>query len=225
MAADVFGLKNNGMKNHWRKVLSFLPAHLEMKYYQEYFKKEHVQWKSKGETLPVSNFSKHAALREYQKKYHLKTLVETGTYLGDTLYSLSNDFDNLYSIELAEYYFKRATKRFKNMPQVHLLHGDSGTVLKSLVPTLDAPALFWLDGHYSGGLTAKGEKECPVYEELYAIFKSPLEHIIFIDDARLFIGNNDYPTLQEMEEFVKKEKPSYHFFVENDCIRLIPADN
>lgn len=212
------------MKSHWRKLLALLPTDLERKYYNKFFLKKHQEWEHKGKPLPVSNYSKQEALREFQKKFQVKILVETGTYLGDTLYSLSTDFEQLYSIELSEHYYQLAKKRFKNIPQVNLLQGDSGEVLRGLVPKLKSKALFWLDGHYSGGLTAKGEKECPVFEELHSIFSSPFQHLIFIDDARLFIGKNDYPTIQEMRDFIKLQKPSYHFSIENDCIRLLPAN-
>lgn len=224
MVAVAFGLKKiKTMKNYRRKLLSLLPTNLEKKLYNKFFISEHKKWEQEGRPLPVSNLAKQEVLREFQKKYSIKTFVETGTYFGDTLYSLSSDFDVLYSIELSEYYYKRAKKRFKNNDRVHLLQGDSGEVLKEVVPKLKSQAIFWLDGHYSGGLTAKGEKECPIYEELTSIFLSPFEHLIFIDDARLFVGKNDYPTIQEMTDFVKLQKSFYNFFVKNDCIRLLPT--
>ena len=212
------------MKAHWRKILSFLPKATERKYYKNFFFKEHNDWVVKGKPLPVSNFSKQDALRTFQQQYAIDTLVETGTYLGDTLYAMAHDFVNLYSIELSEHYYKLAQKRFRKYSNVHLLQGDSGKILKILVPKLKTPALFWLDGHYSGGLTAKGDLECPVYEELKAIFLSRYNHIVFIDDARLFVGVNDYPTLENLQSFVKNNKPGYQFLVENDCIRLVPLD-
>jgi hypothetical protein len=225
MAVGVFGLKNNNnMKSHWRKLLALLPPQLEKNYYKKFFIKEHKEWEEKGKPLPVSNFSKQEVLRTFQKKYQVKILVETGTYLGDTLYTLSSDFQRLYSIELSTHYYQLAKRRFKNFSQIQLLQGDSGAVLKELVPTLDAPAIFWLDGHYSGGLTAKGEKECPVFEELSSIFSSPFSHLIFIDDARLFIGENDYPTIERLKHFTQLNKPDYQFYIENDCIRLIPIE-
>jgi hypothetical protein len=212
------------MKSHWRKLLSILPVNLQKQFYNQFFTKEHEEWEEKGRQPPVSNLLKQEVLREFQKKYAIKTLVETGTYLGDTLFALSDDFDKLYSIELSTHFFDLARKRFKKVPHIHLLQGDSGIVLKALVPKLDGPAIFWLDGHYSGGLTAKGEKECPVFEELASIFSSPFEHMIFIDDARLFIGKNDYPTIEQMRNYVKLNKPSYDFSVVNDCLRLLPAN-
>jgi hypothetical protein len=97
--------------------------------------------------------------------------------------------------------------------------------MASLVPRLQKPALFWLDGHYSGGATAKGDKECPVLEELDAIFRSPHNHVIYIDDARLFTGNDDYPSLDELWQLVLRSKPGYTMSMENDCIRLTPQQH
>ena len=211
------------MQSHWRKLLSLLPYRIERKLYNNYFVREDaVAQKSNGLKLP-SNLAKHNVLRQLQQKYTITTLVETGTYLGDTLYVLYNDFEQLYSIELSQFYYNNAVERFNAYNRISLIHGDSGQRLKELIPLLKNSTLFWLDGHYSGGLTAKGDKECPVYEELKAIFVSPFEHFVIIDDARLFVGENDYPALQELKEFVMKHKPNYMFFVENDSIRLLPT--
>ncbi len=211
------------MKSHWRKLLAALPAKVERKYYGKFFSKEHQNWIAKGSLLPVSNLSKQQVLRQFQQAHNVDTLIETGTYLGDTLFALYDDFTQLYSIELSTYYYLKAKKRFKHLPKVELLNGDSGKVLHRLVPTLEGKAIFWLDGHYSGGLTAKGKMECPVYEELAAIFVSPFEHLIFIDDARLFTGQNSYPAIDQLQAFVQENKPDYHISLENDCIRLLPS--
>ena len=212
------------MKNHWRKLLALLPEKAERKQYEKHFKREHTQWVKSGSPLPVSNLSKQKVLMQFQQQNSIKNFVETGTYFGDTLYAVYPHFEQLYSIELSPVFFKKAQQRFKHLQKVQLLQGDSGKVLKHLVPALNSAAIFWLDGHYSGGLTAMGDKECPVYEELNAIFASPFSHLVFIDDARLFIGKNDYPTIEELRAFVQQHKAGYSFSVENDCIRLLPAD-
>lgn len=213
------------MKNHWRKLLSLFPENQERALFQRYFDRLDRQWKAQGKPLPVSYRSKHDALREAAQRFHTRILVETGTYLGDTLFMLAPDFDTLYSIELSPLFHQKAKHRFQDLPKIHLIQGDSGKALFQLVPTLHTPALFWLDGHYSGGVTAKGDKDCPVMEELAAIFQSPLAHVIYIDDARLFVGKDDYPTLDALRAFVQQHRPDYALQVENDCIRLTPPEN
>lgn len=211
------------MKSHWRKLLSLLPAGIEKKSYQQFFAKEHRDWIKNGQPLPVSNLSKQQVLLAFQKRYGISTFVETGTYLGDTTYAMADHFQTLYSIELSGHFHALAKKRFQKFAHIHLLLGDSAEVLKKVVPELKSRAIFWLDGHYSGGLTAKGEKECPVFEELTAIFASPHEHLIFIDDARLFVGKNDYPTIEALQHFVSFRRAAYTLTIENDCIRLLPS--
>ena len=93
--------------------------------------------------------------------------------------------------------------RFKKNKQVHILEGDSAQKLSVVLGRLSHPALFWLDAHYSGGDTAKGENETPIQKELHDIFQNPLkDFVILIDDARLFVGQNGYPTLAQVKEFV-----------------------
>lgn len=210
------------MKHHWRLLLSVLPKSTERKAFNRFFEKEHASWKS-GNKQGDSNYTKQQVLRDISQRYGVRVLVETGTYLGDTIYALYNDFDEIYSVELSEHYFNKAKKRFSSYPKIKLVFGDSGEQLFRLVPQLQQPALFWLDGHYSAGLTAKGEKECPVYEELDAIFGARQKHYIVIDDARLFVGKNDYPKMEELRSYVAAKQPSYTVNVENDSIRIFPA--
>ena len=141
-------------------------------------KEELAEWEKKGRPSPPPHIVKQMAIEEYQKKFDLKLLVETGTYLGDMVEAQRNHFEKIYSVELSKKLFQRATKRFKVYSHINILNGDSGVVLNKLIQEIDKPALFWLDGHYSEGITAKGAKECPVLEELEAIQKSNFYHII-----------------------------------------------
>ncbi len=136
------------------------------------------------------------------------------------IFAQLNNYKELFSIELNIPLWEQAKIRFKDHPSVKLLQGDSGKVLHDVVPTLSAPTLFWLDGHYCGTETSKGELECPIYGELKAIFKSPHIHTILIDDARYFVGKRDYPTLIELKEFVEKNDARYAFQVSDDIIIL-----
>lgn len=88
----------------------------------------------------------------------------------------------------------------------------------TLVKDLPEKTLFWLDGHYAGGITARGDKDCPVVEEVKAILSSETEHVIIIDDARYFIGERDYPTVNGLSSYVLGVYPNSSIKVENDCI-------
>jgi predicted O-methyltransferase YrrM len=132
-------------------------------------KQELVEWEKNGKPSPPPHIVKQQTLQSYAKKHDLKVLVETGTYYGDMIEAMQNVFDKIYSIELSQDLFERAKKRFKDRKQVELIQGDSGIELKSLMSKIDRPTLFWLDGHYSAGETAKGDKETPFLKS-FSIF-------------------------------------------------------
>jgi|SRR6188768_3721936 len=186
-------------------------------------KEQLTEWEKNGKPLPPPHIVKQMAIEQYRRKFNTEILVETGTYLGDMVEAQRDHFKKIYSIELSEKLFNKAKRRFKGQLHIKILHGDSGTVLNKLMIEIDKPCLFWLDGHYSEGMTAKGEKECPVPEELKAIFKNPLPHIILIDDARLFNGTHDYPTIEQIGEIIRSNNRRYLVEIKDDIIRLTPS--
>jgi hypothetical protein len=181
------------------------------------------QWELNGRPSPPPHIIKQRTIAEYQSRYKTSVLVETGTYLGDMVEAQKNVFSTIYSIELSDRLYKKAVKRFKGNDSIRLLQGDSSNRLTEIVNELKQPALFWLDGHYSGGITALGDKECPVPEELEAIFKSSLSHVILVDDARLFNGTNSYPDINQITEIIKRNRKSYQVETKDDIIRLTPT--
>lgn len=177
------------------------------------------EWITKGKQNPPPHIVKQLIIKEVRDTSGYKILIETGTYLGDMIEAQKKNFDKIYSVELGEKLYKDAVEKFEKDKNVTILNGDSGNVLIDLMTKIEQPAIFWLDGHYSAGITAMGHKFCPIYEELSAIFKNqPFNHVLLIDDARLFIGENDYPTLNELTEFIKKHRPSTHIFIKHDII-------
>jgi len=159
----------------------------------------------------------------YAKKFGISIFVETGTCQGDMVEAVRNDFARVTSIELDDNLYLKAKQRFENCKNVEILHGDSGVVLRQVVPLINAPALFWLDGHYSGEGTAKGDTETPIMAELETICSSGLRHVVLIDDARLFTGNGDYPSISELEKYVRDRKKSIIFEINDGIIRLTPG--
>jgi hypothetical protein len=178
------------------------------------------KWKAEGAQPPPPHPVKQLAINEYKKKYAIRILVETGTYLGDMVEAQRKNFDTVFSIELSPELWRKAVERFDGYPSVKILQGDSGVVLHNIMPGMDKPALFWLDGHFSAGVTAKGDKDCPIFEELDAIFAySQQPHVLLIDDARLFIGQGDYPTVESLTQYIRRKNPKYTIQVKDDIIR------
>ena len=167
-------------------------------------KKQYNAWLKKGKPIPPPHLVKQNLLKSYKDKYKLNILIETGTYLGDMVYAQKNNFNSIYSIEIQSFLYEAAKRRFKNFKHINILKGDSGKVLNEIMPKINEPALIWLDGHYSGGITGKSDINCPIYSELGAIFSTPNDNVILIDDANCFDGTNDYPTYENLEKFFKK---------------------
>lgn len=168
---------------------------------------------------------KRMILSSYLKEYRLDQFIETGTHVGDTLAMIAVDKRiNAVSIELDDNYYEAAVRRFSKWPNVTLLHGDSGILMPDLIRHLDQPTLFWLDGHYSGGLTAKGEQETPVSTELQTILQSPVSgHVILIDDIRCFDGTHDYPFIDELLNRVRADG-RYKVEISADILRMTPTN-
>lgn len=118
---------------------------------------------------------------------HTPYFIETGTQAGDTVSNVHQHFEKVWTIELSSPMAAKARQKFQDITHISVIEGDSSVVLRSLCTKLDQPTFFWLDGHQSGGFTAKGSKDCPLVEECQAIYDfCKVEAIVAIDDARMF---------------------------------------
>lgn len=182
-----------------------------------------LKWERAGRPAPPPHQVKQAIVREYARKFGLSVLVETGTFLGDMVEAMRNDFERIHSIELSVEYYQNARQRFQGYPHVELIHGDSGQELGKLLTRLDKPALFWLDGHYSAGSTARGASDTPVMEELDHIIRSANTidgHVVLIDDARCFGANQGYPAIEDLQAHLRGKRAEFDFAVEDDVVRI-----
>ena len=177
----------------------------------------------RGQSGPPDHDLKQAAVSRLAAQYGARVFVESGTYRGDMVEAMKPHFDRLYSIELSETLQAAAAERFADDPRIEILQGDSGEVIQRILPDLSGPALFWLDGHYSGGVTARGAQDTPIWQELRHILDAPdLGHVILVDDARLFGRDPGYPTVEAVIRFAKDRRPGLVCDVQTDAIRLLP---
>ncbi|HUT42226.1 MAG TPA: hypothetical protein VM011_12915 [Gammaproteobacteria bacterium] len=180
-------------------------------------------WLAGGRKTPPPHIIKQKTILDYARRYHTPVMVETGTLFGDMIEAMKDHFEELISIEISPELAKKAQQRFAGSGKIKVIENDSAVALKSIVPELEQPALFWLDGHYSGGNTGKGEKDTPIMDELESIYQSALDHVVLIDDARLFGIDKDYPSMEQLEEFIRKRRPNAIITMKNDCIRIAPG--
>ena len=165
---------------------------------------------------------KYATIREYAAAVGASTLVETGTFQGDAIFACRDSFDRVYSIELDPDLHRQAVERFKDDSRIELLQGDSKYVLPRVLELVDGPAVFWLDGHYSGGITARGEDDSPIVFELDELLvRRSTRDAILIDDARCFVGSGGYPTLDGVREMVLAARPDAKYEMRDDIIRVL----
>jgi hypothetical protein len=121
---------------------------------------------------------------EFFEKYPV--FIETGTYNGWTTFAMEPHFNEIHTIEIKQDIYEK-TKGEYNGDKINFYLGDSSVVLNDVCKKVSQPSVFFLDGHWSAGDTGKGDKDCPLYEELTVIIDNfKQDAIIIIDDFRLF---------------------------------------
>ncbi len=157
------------------------------------------------------------------------SFVETGTYYGTTASWAAQHFRKIITIEVDPEISRETAKRLQTTPNIEFLVGNSGALLPQVIEKLGEPALFWLDGHYSGPGTGGEGFECPLMDELAALTKAK-DPIILIDDARCFLGPpppphkpEQWPRIDEIFAYLAKNFPHHVTTVCDDVIISVPA--
>jgi hypothetical protein len=178
-------------------------------------------WMRKGKPVPPPDIVKQQKLVELKRRYNIDTFIETGTYFGDTTYAVRNYFKSIFTIEIQDQFFLEAKKRFQYSPHIKVVHGNSRDKLGGLSKNIGERILFWLDGHYNNSYESPENKITPIVEELEIILNHGIkDHIILIDDARLFIGTNGYPALEDLRKFVFEKSKNANIQIEHDMILI-----
>jgi hypothetical protein len=163
----------------------------------------------------------------------ITTLVETGTFRGDTVAACLNEFDEIISIEHSEELHEKARRRFAGQSSVTLLCGHSPDCLRELSASLKKKSVFfWLDSHWCAGAGSSEARasQCPLLDELDAIGQLNAESVIAIDDARYFLSPppsphrlSEWPSFQAILEGLNFIAPHHKITVVNDVILSVPA--
>ena len=126
--------------------------------------------------------------------------VETGAgvCIGSRL-ALGLGFPKIITIEFDPVIYEKAVKRFSGFPQVKVVCGDSGLMLKDVIEPIQVPITFWLDSHGKSHDTTEHLTKKPLLLELAAIAAHPLrlEHTVLIDDWDVVTHPRRCPHLTE----------------------------
>jgi hypothetical protein len=146
-------------------------------------------------------------------------LVETGTYLGDTVAALEKCCSRIFSIEVDPVLCANAQRRFKRNPNIQIFGGDCLDVFPRVLELIKVPVVFWLDAHCSGGITGRGKIDDPILLSLAQLKEHPLRtHTILIDDARTFDGRESRPALLDVVQALAHINPEYRLSVVDDIV-------
>ena len=181
--------------------------------------RDYLRWSQRGFASPSPHFIKQGCL--LRNGIPDATWIETGTFLGETTELLARHGTKVVSIEPEPTLFANAKQYFKRFGNVEIVNGLSENVFPTLLPGISGNVNFWLDGHYSAGISHQGPQDTPVLDELRAIGDN-LHHFqkvcVLVDDIRCFqpwrAEYASYPALDLLVDWARSN--NMHWHIEHD---------
>lgn len=162
--------------------------------------------------------------------FHNENFIETGTYSGNTSMRAASFFKKIYTSELHKSIYNAAKNRLACKSNIEIYLGESGDILREILPTIKSNMIFWLDAHYCGENTGWGKNVTAVTDEVDAIKVSDIEnYVILIDDIRGFgttIDNKEficclgYPSIQNLCKQLSSINPHFDYKLLGDTLMV-----
>lgn len=153
--------------------------------------------------------------------------IETGTFKGLTSVWASKYFRIVKTIEFSEDIYKETKLQYSDVKNIDFVYGDSRNELKNILSKNNQLAIFWLDAHWCSFGSYGEDDQCPLLDELEIILTLNKNHIILIDDARLFLAppplpniSKFYPTIIDIMKKILEKADSYITIYEDVIISL-----
>lgn len=189
-----------------------------------------IHWVRQGYASPYPHYMKQATILRHAIPGSL--FIETGTYKGATSRYFRNRGFSVATVEVSQSLYETYSPYLRKLG-IDTRLGDSADVVPQLLHEhVGSPSLtFFLDGHYSSGITSKGDQPVPIVREFQAISTfakmNPEKTLsVIVDDVRLFMPGGDpaYPARSTLMAFA--DSIDAHWSIENDlfvCKRFAPA--
>jgi len=114
-------------------------------------------------------------INELRKRYEVKTIIETGTWKGNTALVLSTLFDKVITIEINDDFFNEADW-LEDRDNITRLLGDSAywlNIYGKLNYKKEEPVMIFLDAHSFGN-------GCPLYKEIDSLIENDMNEVILV---------------------------------------------
>lgn len=123
-----------------------------------------------------------------KQKWDIKTVIETGTYQGDSTKWFGENFEKIYTVEVNPDFQKVAIKECESLNNIEFLLGDTTKIFPSLLSKIEERVLFYLDAHGFG-------RPCPTPQEMEFIASRIGEEKFFPDPIIIIhdFKNPNYP--------------------------------
>lgn len=159
-----------------------------------------------------------AEIKKLINDFGIKTIIETGTYQGDTTLDFATMVSKVFTIEVNQTYFNTNLKKFINKHNIKSIRGSSPPIIEQIIKgnfgAVDVPILFYLDAHWHA--------YNPLLDELKMIHHLKLKPVIAIHDFKVpnkdfgfdkFSDGSEY-TWEFIEKNIRQiygDKFSYHY--------------
>jgi hypothetical protein len=134
------------------------------------------------------NLTKFRQIKAVARESGAQCLIESGTYRGHTTKRCVPVFKNIVTVEIDESLARDAKQFLKNSSNVEVVQGDVIDSLPGILARDDMhDILVYLDGHFSGGITGRGQSDEPACDAINVLseYRDKLSAII-VDDFREF---------------------------------------
>jgi hypothetical protein len=174
----------------------------------------------RGVVAQPAQLAKRRHLLELFRERGHDTLIETGTYLGETAHFFVPHAKRIVSIEIDAALHARAVELFSSVDNVEIVLGDALELAPRFVSELRSPCLLWLDGHFSGGATGRGELDEPGVEILRRLqpLVVPAGMTVVVDDVRRFGAIPGVPSLDVLIGNARETFPGARMTLELDSL-------
>jgi hypothetical protein len=178
---------------------------------------------ARGSPANLHSLTKSRVIRALARRAGGTCLIETGTFHGVTAARCARAFETVLTVELDAQLAARAAQVLAKFPNVTVYQGDAVTLLPQMLGHPGAgKTVVFLDAHYCGGNTARGDLPEPALAELDILTRHRDRIVgVVIDDFRCFGVEDGFPTKTQLLAAAEAHFPHPTFAIRALCDQIV----